>query len=95
MVPAGKLSNVSDKGGKFSNKHGSFDFKNISFYESNRFLIFIGQETIRSREGVIQHIANYDFNGDKKDKSGILVIRSTRGMATSYNLTAFNCDWLG
>ena len=94
-VPTGKLSNLSDAGGKFSNKNGSFEFENISYYEGNKYLGFLGQRTIRSGEGVIQYIANYDFNGNKLDKSGVLVVRSTRDMAFSYNLTAFNCDLLG
>ena len=93
-VPAGKISNLSDKGGTYSNKYGSFDFENISYYDGNRFVVFIGQETHRSGEGVINYIANYDFNGDTLDKSGTLVIRSTQGMATTYNLIAYNCDLL-
>ncbi|MDP7407637.1 MAG: hypothetical protein QF495_12975, partial [SAR324 cluster bacterium] len=83
-----------ERGGKWSTQNGSVEFENISYFEGNQYIVFMGQKIYRN-EGVINGITNFDFNGDKLDKSGKLVIRFTRGMALSYNLTALNCDWLG
>jgi hypothetical protein len=94
-TPTAKLSDVSKIGGRFSDKHGSFDFENLSYYESDDFIEFMGQKIKRRNDGSISIMEYYDFSGFKSEKMGKLVVRVQNGGAsTHYHLRAYQCDAL-
>ena len=95
-TPPAKLSDLSKIGGRLSNKYGTFDFENLSYYETDEFLEFMGQKIKRRNDGSISIMEYYDFTGNKSEKTGQLVLRIQHGGASlTYDLIAYQCDALG